>query len=97
MLSSRRPHSAILHPLPAMLRDYRVFLKQFFEHYHTTGSVLPSSGSLAKALCRYVKDGKGASSNGRAIVRPARSAGSGAGHWSGDETIGATACARKIA
>ncbi len=53
-----------------MLRDYRVFLKQFFEHYHTTGSVLPSSGSLAKALCRYVKDDKGASSNGRAMCVP---------------------------
>ena len=37
-----------------MLREQRVFLKQFFQRYHTTGSVLPSSRSLAKALCRYV-------------------------------------------
>jgi phosphatidylethanolamine/phosphatidyl-N-methylethanolamine N-methyltransferase len=41
-----------------MLRNYRVFLKQFFQHYHTIGSVLPSSGSLAKALCRYVGNGR---------------------------------------
>ena len=47
-----------------MLRDYRVFLKQFFQHYHTTGSVLPSSGSLAKSLCRYVGTSDRASSNG---------------------------------
>jgi len=32
-----------------MLREYRVFLRQFFQQYHTTGSVLPSSRSLAKA------------------------------------------------
>ncbi len=37
-----------------MFRDSRVFLKQFFRQYHTTGSVLPSSRALAKALCRYV-------------------------------------------
>ncbi len=52
-----------------MLRDYRVFLRQFFEHYHTTGSVLPSSGSLAKALCRYVSD-RGCASNGRGPANP---------------------------
>src|SRR6185295_18404815 len=38
------------------LREYRVFLRQFFQQYHTTGSVLPSSRSLAKALCRYVRN-----------------------------------------
>jgi hypothetical protein len=37
-----------------MFRETRVFLKQFFRQYHTTGSVLPSSRALAKALCRYV-------------------------------------------
>jgi phosphatidylethanolamine/phosphatidyl-N-methylethanolamine N-methyltransferase len=38
-----------------MLREYRVFVRQFFQQYHTTGSVLPSSRSLARALCRYVR------------------------------------------
>src|SRR5438552_2634254 len=48
-----------------LLREYRVFLKQFFQRYHTTGSVLPSSPSLARALCRYVGDGEtGNSQNG---------------------------------
>ncbi len=47
-----------------MLRDTRIFLKQFFQHYHTTGSVLPSSGSLAKALCRYVGGGGNNGSSG---------------------------------
>lgn len=37
-----------------MFREQRVFLRQFFARYHTTGSVLPSSRSLANALCRYV-------------------------------------------
>src|SRR5262245_20337944 len=38
-----------------MFREQRVFLKQFFRRYHTTGSLLPSSRSLAKALCRFVE------------------------------------------
>jgi phospholipid N-methyltransferase len=37
-----------------VLRDTRLFLRQFVRRYHTTGSVLPSSRSLAKALCRYI-------------------------------------------
>jgi phosphatidylethanolamine/phosphatidyl-N-methylethanolamine N-methyltransferase len=37
-----------------MFRDQRVFLQQFFRQYHTTGSVLPSSRALARALCRFV-------------------------------------------
>jgi phosphatidylethanolamine/phosphatidyl-N-methylethanolamine N-methyltransferase len=37
-----------------MFREQRVFLQQFFQQYHTTGSVLPSSRALARALCRYV-------------------------------------------
>ncbi len=36
--------------------DYRVFVGQFWRRYHTTGAVLPSGRSLAKALCRYVRD-----------------------------------------
>jgi phosphatidylethanolamine/phosphatidyl-N-methylethanolamine N-methyltransferase len=41
--------------LTQMFRDQRVFLQQFFRQYHTTGSVLPSSRALAKALCRFVE------------------------------------------
>ena len=37
-----------------MFRDQRVFLQQFFQQYHTTGSVLPSGRALAQALCRFV-------------------------------------------
>jgi phosphatidylethanolamine/phosphatidyl-N-methylethanolamine N-methyltransferase len=37
--------------------DYRVFVGQFWRRYHTTGALLPSGRSLAKALCRYVGDG----------------------------------------
>src|SRR5262245_37099194 len=40
-----------------MFTNERVFLKQFFSRYHTTGSVLPSSRALARALCRYVGEG----------------------------------------
>jgi phosphatidylethanolamine/phosphatidyl-N-methylethanolamine N-methyltransferase len=42
-----------------ILSDYRVFLKQFFRRYHTTGAILPSGRPLASALCRYVRDGSG--------------------------------------
>lgn len=34
--------------------DQRVFWRQFREHFHTTGSVLPSSRFLGRALARYV-------------------------------------------
>lgn len=37
-----------------MFSNTRVFVKQFFRRYHTTGAVLPSGRPLAKALCRYV-------------------------------------------
>jgi phosphatidylethanolamine/phosphatidyl-N-methylethanolamine N-methyltransferase len=47
-----------------MLREYRVFLSQFFRQYHTTGSVLPSSRSLARALCRYVRHPSAENYNG---------------------------------
>src|SRR4051812_10071515 len=41
-----------------MLSNYRVFVKQFFRRYHTTGAILPSGWPLAKALCRFVDDGQ---------------------------------------
>ncbi len=47
-----------------LFRDSRVFLKQFFAQYHTTGSVLPSSRSLAKALCRFAVDANGTTEKG---------------------------------
>ena len=34
--------------------DQRVFWRQFREHFHSTGSVLPSSRFLGRALARYV-------------------------------------------
>jgi phosphatidylethanolamine/phosphatidyl-N-methylethanolamine N-methyltransferase len=60
----------------ALFRETRVFLRQFFRQYHTTGSVLPSSRALAKALCRYVdykaarelSNGKPAAYGGRQIL-----------------------------
>jgi phospholipid N-methyltransferase len=36
------------------LQDQRVFWRQFREHFHTTGSVLPSSRFLARSLARFV-------------------------------------------
>jgi phospholipid N-methyltransferase len=42
--------------MAGMLSNYRVFVKQFFRRYHTTGAILPSGRSLANALCRYVRD-----------------------------------------
>jgi phospholipid N-methyltransferase len=44
----------------AWFHDQRVFWRQFREHFHTTGSVLPSSRFLGRALARYVgTNGKG--------------------------------------
>jgi phospholipid N-methyltransferase len=45
--------------MAGMLSDYRVFLRQFFRRYHTTGAILPSGRRLASALCRYVSEGRG--------------------------------------
>ena len=45
--------------MAGILSNQRVFLKQFFRRYHTTGAILPSGRSLARALCRYVNDGPG--------------------------------------
>jgi phosphatidylethanolamine/phosphatidyl-N-methylethanolamine N-methyltransferase len=36
------------------LSDWRVFLKEFVQNYHTTGAILPSGRSLATALARFV-------------------------------------------
>jgi len=36
------------------LADYRLFWKQFREHYHTTGAIAPSGRALGAALARYV-------------------------------------------
>jgi phosphatidylethanolamine/phosphatidyl-N-methylethanolamine N-methyltransferase len=38
------------------LADYRVFWRQFRDAYHSTGAVLPSGRSLARALSRYVRE-----------------------------------------
>jgi len=37
-----------------MLKDHRLFFRQFVENFHTTGSLAPSSRWLAQALARYV-------------------------------------------
>jgi phospholipid N-methyltransferase len=45
--------------------DYRVFWRQFREAYHSTGAVLPSGRSLARALSHYVREpGEAASAAG---------------------------------
>lgn len=36
------------------LSEYRLFLQEFFGHYHTTGAILPSGRRLAQALARHV-------------------------------------------
>jgi phospholipid N-methyltransferase len=40
------------------LTDYQTFLTQFLRNQETTGSLIPSSRTLANALCRYVGEGK---------------------------------------
>ncbi len=37
-----------------MLKDHRLFFRQFRENFHTTGSIAPSSRWLSQALARYV-------------------------------------------
>lgn len=34
--------------------EYKLFLREFWRNYHTTGAVLPSGRGLSKALARYV-------------------------------------------
>lgn len=36
------------------LRDYQVFWREFRENFQTTGAILPSGRSLARALARYI-------------------------------------------
>jgi len=38
------------------LAEYRLFLREFFNHFHTTGAVLPSGPWLASALVLYLTD-----------------------------------------
>lgn len=45
-----------------MFDQYRIFLREFFNHYHTTGAIAPSGRWLADSLARYVRDSAG---NGR--------------------------------
>jgi phospholipid N-methyltransferase len=41
------------------LRDYRVFWQEFRANFHTTGAILPSGRSLARALARHVGQADG--------------------------------------
>jgi phospholipid N-methyltransferase len=54
-----------------MFRDQRVFLQQFFRQYHTTGSVLPSSRALARALCRFVDADAGGPAHINGVIKMA--------------------------
>lgn len=40
-----------------LLSEYRLFLREFLLNYHTTGAILPSGRSLARALARQVGTG----------------------------------------
>jgi phospholipid N-methyltransferase len=42
-----------------LLTEYRLFLREFWSHYHTTGAILPSGPWLAAALARFVGKGDG--------------------------------------
>jgi phospholipid N-methyltransferase len=39
--------------------EYRLFLREFWNNYHTTGAILPSGPWLSAALSRFVGKGKG--------------------------------------
>jgi len=39
-----------------MLTDLRIFIKQFWQQYHTTGAILPSGRRLCKALAKFVAE-----------------------------------------
>jgi phosphatidylethanolamine/phosphatidyl-N-methylethanolamine N-methyltransferase len=41
-----------------MLRDHRLFLREYFRHFHHTGSIAPSSRWLGAALARYASNGQ---------------------------------------
>lgn len=41
-----------------MLRDHRLFFREYLRHFHHTGSIAPSSRWLGAALARHVSNGK---------------------------------------
>ena len=41
-----------------MLRDHRLFLREYLRHFHHTGAIAPSSRWLGAALARHVANGK---------------------------------------
>lgn len=41
-----------------MLRDHRLFLREYLRHFHHTGAIAPSSRWLGAALARHVSDGR---------------------------------------
>jgi phospholipid N-methyltransferase len=49
--------------------DYRVFWQQFRQAYNSTGSVLPSSRALSRALSRFVRDDEGTGAEGASAAR----------------------------
>jgi phosphatidylethanolamine/phosphatidyl-N-methylethanolamine N-methyltransferase len=51
-----------------VIRDYSVFLRQFVQTYHTTGSITPSGRLLARALCRFVENGAPSGNTPREIL-----------------------------
>src|SRR5690606_40317306 len=40
-----------------MFDDHRLFFREFWRNFHTTGAVAPSGRWLARALTRYVRHG----------------------------------------
>lgn len=52
--------------------EYRVFFREFRRNFYSTGAISPSSGFLARALARYVRqslsDAHAASNGGRRIL-----------------------------
>ncbi len=43
--------------MPGKISEYRVFFREFRRNFHSTGAISPSSGFLARALSRYVREG----------------------------------------
>ncbi|MDA7977143.1 MAG: methyltransferase domain-containing protein [Pirellulales bacterium] len=50
------------------LTEYRIFFREFRRNFHTTGSITPSSGFLAKALARFVNADQSSSAKGQRIL-----------------------------
>jgi phosphatidylethanolamine/phosphatidyl-N-methylethanolamine N-methyltransferase len=60
--------------------DYRVFWRQFWQAYHSTGAVLPSGHGLALALSRFVRgDNRTASASDTVTARRILEVGPGTG------------------